>query len=90
MFIKREKSIINKITLYTLFQSQINIVNKNYHDNEEAFSDSDSSATSTLLGSPFSEQVDDRNIDAIDLIEIEELISLLDNNEQKLIISLIH
>ena len=57
---------------------------KNYHDNEEAFSDSDSSATSTLLGSPFSEQVDDRNIDAIDLIEIEELISLLDNNEQKI------
>lgn len=57
---------------------------KNYHDNEEAFSDSDSSTTSTLLGSPFSEQVDDRNIDAIDLNEIEELISLLDNNEQKI------
>ncbi|KAF6069494.1 hypothetical protein FOB64_003139 [Candida albicans] len=36
---------------------------KNYHDNEEAFSDSDSSATFN---------------------EIEELISLLDNNEQKI------
>ncbi|CAX45584.1 conserved hypothetical protein [Candida dubliniensis CD36] len=52
--------------------------------NDDIFSDS----SPTLLGSsssssPFMDQIEG-NVDTMDLIEIEELISLLDNNEQKI------